>query len=86
MMSTALSVREADRADLVFRLKEKVFGLRPGEFGPLPVAPHDAARPEATGYAPKAPKMASTARHEVPKAEARDWRQQPRIRRLLEEL
>ncbi|CAJ1336331.1 unnamed protein product [Effrenium voratum] len=91
--SSAYSVnREADRTDIIFRLKEAVFGLRPGEFGPLPVAPDDAKRP--SGYAPKfAPKPApKTAPKPPPKTAPKtapdgsdDWKSEPRMFRFLQE-
>eukprot|EP00913_Durusdinium_trenchii_P010209 g9570.t1 len=60
------------RCDVIFRLKEAVFGLRPGEFGPLPVAPADAA--SQVGQAadtPSAarPKAKPAAKATSPKAE-----------------
>eukprot|EP00930_Biecheleria_cincta_P082523 TRINITY_DN72242_c0_g1_i1.p1 TRINITY_DN72242_c0_g1~~TRINITY_DN72242_c0_g1_i1.p1 ORF type:complete len:476 (-),score=62.83 TRINITY_DN72242_c0_g1_i1:17-1354(-) len=37
-VSNFTTTRRAEKDDLIFRLKEKMFGLRPGEFGPLPVS------------------------------------------------
>lgn len=82
--SSAYSVnREADRSDIIFRLKEAVFGLRPGEFGPLPVAPEEAARPSGPPHSQAAPKPP-----EAGKAADDGWKshaRHARIQRLLEE-
>ncbi|CAK9058719.1 unnamed protein product [Durusdinium trenchii] len=94
--TSAYSVnREADRCDVIFRLKEAVFGLRPGEFGPLPVAPADAA--SQVGQAadtPSAarPKAKPAAKATSPKAENQagkpsddSWKSDARMERLLKE-
>ncbi|CAE7345298.1 dnaJ [Symbiodinium natans] len=81
--------------DLIFRLKEATFGLRPGEFGPLPVDPKNAARPAGSGNyrPPPRPKARSAPTPPPPEAtrETQDTGDEntsamgPRVRRFMQE-